>query len=199
MNDPELLNQEELTPYDLGSPNNNKSVIRFIVALILVAIVAAALALGLYIILFDASYYVDGESMLPTLDGGVDGVDTDGDVLYLNILATPSRGDIVVFTIDYGSGERTLVKRVIGVPGDTILIENGELYVNGELQEEDYILEPMSSYFSISLTVPEGYYFVLGDNRNNSNDSRSFGCISEDSIIGVCWLIESQTGGWHLA
>ena len=182
--------REELSP-----ANKRRGIIRFVAILLITAAVAAGLALLVNYLVFEP-FYVNGPSMQPTLDGGRSDVDEDGDIVYLNTVKEPSRGDIVVFSYE----NRHLVKRVIGVPGDTVLIKDGELYLNGELMREDYILEdmadaPFSDQTFLSLTVPDGAYFVLGDNRNNSSDSRVFGCVSEDDITGVCWLGRSASDG----
>ena len=85
--------------------------------------------------------------------------------------SAPARGDVVVFrfpredNIDY-------IKRVIGLPGETIELKKGELYVNGEHVEQQFDMTPNETDFG-PFTVPEGHYFVMGDNRNNSKDSRS--------------------------
>ena len=182
--------REELSP-----ANKRRGIIRFVAILLITAAVAAGLALLVNYLVFEP-FYVNGPSMQPTLDGGRSDVDEDGDIVYLNTVKKPSRGDIVVFSYE----NRHLVKRVIGVPGDTVLIKNGELFLNGELMSEDYILEdmadaPYSDKTFLSLTVPDGSYYVLGDNRNNSSDSRVFGCVSEDAITGVCWLVRRASDG----
>lgn len=182
--------REELSP-----ANKRRGIIRFVAILLITAAVAAGLALLVNYLVFEP-FYVNGPSMQPTLDGGRSDVDEDGDIVYLNTVKKPSRGDIVVFSYE----NRHLVKRVIGVPGDTVLIKDGELYLNGELMSEDYILEdmadsPYSDQTFLSLTVPDGAYYVLGDNRNNSSDSRVFGCVSEDDITGVCWLVRRASDG----
>lgn len=182
--------REELSP-----ANKRRGIIRFVAILLITAAVAAGLALLVNYLVFEP-FYVNGPSMQPTLDGGRADVDEDGDIVYLNTVKKPSRGDIVVFSYE----NRHLVKRVIGVPGDTVLIKDGELYLNGELLSEDYILEdmadtPYSDQTFLSLTVHDGAYYVLGDNRNNSSDSRVFGCVSEDDITGVCWLVRRASDG----
>lgn len=97
----------------------------------------------------------------------------------------PKRGDIVIFK--YPDDEsQNFVKRVIGVPGDVINIRNGHVYVNGEMLEENYIREPMNSDGEdLTYVVPSGSYFMLGDNRNNSKDSRYWTntFVSKDKII----------------
>jgi len=98
----------------------------------------------------------------------------------------PQRFDVVICRYP-GRGDTNFVKRVVGLPGDTVEILDGYLYINGDKQDEPYIsdeyrvgrLNTFGPY-----TVPEGAYFVLGDHRNNSNDSRSQGAISRNMIIG---------------
>ena len=98
----------------------------------------------------------------------------------------PTRFDVVICRYP-GRGDTNFVKRVIGLPGDTVELRNGILSVNGEEYPETYIND---EYRTGSLnefgpyTVPEGYYFVMGDHRNNSNDSRRVGPISRDMIVG---------------
>ena len=133
------------------------------------------------------------------------------------MVKTPDRGDIVVFYYDWNASDdpyftpHHLVKRVIAIAGDRVEIISGTLYLNGEAQEEDYILERMDSRADgLSVTVPEGHVFVLGDNRNNSTDSHVFvlgdnrnnstdsrviGCVPEENIVGTCFLIAASPGG----
>ncbi|MNJ75537.1 Signal peptidase I S [compost metagenome] len=77
------------------------------------------------------------------------------------------------------------VKRVIGLPGDTIEVKGGELYRNGTLLDEPYIKEAMLNNYEQVWEIPEDHVFVMGDNRNNSNDSRSIGPVPQDHIMGI--------------
>ena len=88
------------------------------------------------------------------------------------------------------SGKVSYIKRVIGVAGDHIKIEEGKVYLNGEELQEDYVAEgavTISDRYT-DITVPEGYVFVMGDNREHSTDSRSFGCIPVEKIESKVWI-----------
>ena len=94
---------------------------------------------------------------------------------------TPERGDIIVFR----SNDKLLVKRLIGLPEDMVEIKNSQLYLNGKLYPENYLSSDLSRYPDFGVTiVPPDCYFVLGDNRPVSVDSRSFGSISENDVLG---------------
>ena len=101
----------------------------------------------------------------------------------------PQRFDIVICRYP-GRGGTIFVKRVVGLPGDTVALWDGDLYVNGERQEEPYITDAYRRTVRGTgltfgpYTVPDGHYFVMGDHRNNSNDSRAQGAIPRDMILG---------------
>lgn len=139
---------------------------------------------------------VEGDSMLPTLHNG-DWVAVSSAVMELK------HGDIVIVTQPW---ERNvpIVKRVIGVGGDTVNIdfESHEVYVNGVLLDEPYINEPTSLSYDVEfpLTVDEGKLFVMGDNRNDSLDSRSskIGLIDERYVLGRVYMRILPTGNWDV-
>ncbi len=131
---------------------------------------------------------VSGSSMEPTLQ--------HNDQLILDKISyrfsEPQRYDIIVFPFLYE--EKTYyVKRIIGLPGETVQIDGeGNIYIDGEILEEDYGLEPMN-YPGIAaepITLGDDEYFVLGDNRNNSSDSRdpSVGTIRRSNVMGKAWV-----------
>jgi signal peptidase I len=136
------------------------------------------------------AFWIPSPSMEPTLDVG--------DRVLVNKLSYKfhdvNRGDVVVFDRPSGAstgenGEiKDLIKRVIAVEGDTIEAKQGNVFVNGEQIDEDY-LEPGTPTDNLPLTtIPEGQVFVMGDNRTNSEDSRIFGPIDEDAIVGRAFI-----------
>ena len=153
------------------------------------ALISAALVLVLVFSFFFRIIQVDGSSMVHTL--------VNGDKLIVwGAGYTPQRGDVVIVD-SYTSYGKPLVKRVIAKGGDTVSIDyaTGTVAVNGEVLQEDYIAEPTYLGYDVTFpyTVPEGTVFVMGDNRNQSLDSRStyVGCIDERDILGrvlLCFM-----------
>ena len=134
---------------------------------VMVFVVAAALAFVVRTFIFEP-VRVDGSSMLNTLTDSDFMIATKFDYLF----SDPERFDIVI--CDYPNTDDGMyrVKRVIGLPGETIELRGGELFVDGEHIEQIFDRTPYETNYG-PLTVPEGCYFVMGDNRNNSRDSRS--------------------------
>ncbi len=108
----------------------------------------------------------------------------------------PQRFDVVICRYP-GRGDTNFVKRVVGLPGDTIELKDGWLYVNGEEFKEPYINDEYRSGHFGPYTVPEGKYFVMGDHRNNSNDSRSVGPIDRNMIVGHVRQVVFPFGQWR--
>lgn len=98
----------------------------------------------------------------------------------------PERGDVIIFRAPGGSDE-DFIKRVIGLPGDTVEVKDRFVYVNGVSLDEPYIAQP-PAYIMPELTIPEDRYFVLGDNRNYSNDSHRGWYVDSEDIHGKAWL-----------
>lgn len=98
----------------------------------------------------------------------------------------PERGEVVIFHFPRDP-TRDFVKRVIGVPGDTIEIRRGEVFRNGEYVEEPFITEPSTRSYD-PVYVRDGHYYVLGDNRRSSNDSRDWGLVPEQNMVGRAWM-----------
>lgn len=134
----------------------------------LVETVGGAVILALFIMTFIArAFTVDGPSMLPTLH--------TGEKLLIDKVSyrfrPPQRGEVVVFRYPANPREH-FIKRVIGIPDDIVSIQGGNVYINGQILEEDYLSEKTRGDMA-PVKVPPGTVFVLGDNRNNSHDSRS--------------------------
>lgn len=105
----------------------------------------------------------------------------------------PERGDIIVFDAPVNGADKPYIKRVIGLPGETVEIHDGGVYINGQRLDEEYLGGEETwcdrpGQPCPTVVVPEGAVFVLGDNRDNSSDSRQFGPVSVDSIIGKAWV-----------
>ncbi len=135
---------------------------------------------------------VEGTSMMPGL--------VDQERIFINKFAYWSglddiqRGDTVVFEFPYDTS-KSYIKRVVGMPGDTVEITRGTVYVNGEAIDEPYVPEQYRDRVSLkSMQVAEGEYFVLGDHRSSSNDSRSWGTVPRRYIYGkavfVYWPLD---------
>ncbi len=168
------------------SDNNRGSrAIRSLVEFVVVLAIAFALVFGFVKPVVADSFYVDSGSMEPTLHGCKG---CNNDRVLVNKLAyglsDVERGDIVLFDSPLVVGD-VLIKRVVGLPGDTLEIRNGKLYLNGEPQKEPY-LHPDARYSPPfgPVTVPEGHFFAMGDNRTGSTDSRSYGPVPEENLIG---------------
>ena len=141
------------------------------------------------------NFRIDGTSMEPNIH--------NGEYVIVNKTAywfghNPQRGDVIIFNApDQPQNDR--VKRVIGLPGDKVEVRgDGTVYVNGQQLEEPY-LPPHHSGTSGTWTVPEDQYFVMGDNRSASLDSRAKGPVPRNKIIGKAWLIIWPLHDWGWA
>ncbi len=143
-----------------------------------------SLLIGYTISRFTRLVVARGQSMLPTIK--------HNQPLVLDCRAyrrrDPQRHDLVAFKSYQKNQSKVFLKRVIALPNEHLLIEDGKVYINHQLLDEPYLNEPMKWQRKIDLIIPEGHLFVMGDNRNHSLDSRmtSLGCIQiKDDIIGV--------------
>jgi len=180
---PEVQVQVESEQQD---PDNWK---RFLLDILETVILAVVLYFGINAI--SARVRVDGLSMNPTLQ--------HGEYVLVSRLAyktgTPERGDIIVFSYPIDQ-KQDLIKRVIGLPGETVTIRNSEVLINGEKLQETYIAQP--PIYSGEWTVGEGQLFVLGDNRNDSKDSHQWGLLPIENVIGKALLIYWPPPEWNL-
>ena len=164
-----------------------------------IRILAIALVIALFLRVFIAEpRFIPSNSMEPTLH--------IGDRLLVDKISTrlhpPHTGDIIVFQPppqlqEYGyRGDQAFIKRVIATPGETVTVTDHHVLVDGEPLQESYTLEP-PDYLMGSITVPPGGLFVMGDNRNDSNDSHVWGILPQDNVIGIArfrfWPL-SRTG-----
>ncbi len=174
--DLENLNNDALEEQK-NKTNIKKEIKDWVVSIVIAVLVALVIRTYIFTLV-----KVDGPSMNPTL--------THGDVLYTNrFMYEPKCGDIIIFRPP-NSPKTPYVKRVIAVAGQTVTVnaQAHTVIVDGKVLSEDYIKEPLLSAGTMQypVTVPEGYIFVLGDNRNNSRDSRdaTVGLVPVDNVIG---------------
>ena len=134
---------------------------------------------------------VDGLSMQPTLE--------HGEFILVNKLSyrwsAVQRGDIIVFDFPLNADEE-LIKRVIGLAGDHVVVKNNQVFVNDQLLNEPYISQ--APLYSGEWQVTDGYLFVLGDNRNNSNDSKDWGLLPVENIVGKAAVIYWPPPVWNI-
>lgn len=143
------------------------------------------------------SRVVEGLSMEPSLHN-------DQRVLVIKAsywFGDPQRGDVIIFDHPEDPG-RTIIKRVIALPGEEVEIKDGQVYIT-DINDDTFILdEPYineePNYTYGPRVVPEDEYFVLGDNRNHSTDSHSWGMLPGDNVIGEAWLLYWPLSEWHL-
>ena len=181
----EMIEETVETEEESGRKKKEKRSMPFVLQLVLLVVMVVILRNVMGTVL------VKGSSMEPNFN--------HGDLVFINKLSTsvgsPDYGDVVICKLDEGAGYENIIKRVIGLPGDEIdIVENEDdedvydLYVNGEYIEEDFLGEPMMTDGNIDypFEVPENSYFVMGDNRNESLDSRreSVGAIHKDDLMG---------------
>ncbi len=162
---------------------------RFTLDILETIILAIALYFGINAI--SARVRVDGFSMVPTLQ--------DGEYILVSKLSyktgVPARGDIIVFSLPTDQ-RQDLIKRVIGLPGETVNIQNGTVSINGNILTETYIAQ--EPQYNGEWTVPDGQLFVLGDNRNNSKNSHQWRFLPMENVIGKAIIIYWPPPEWKI-
>ncbi len=153
------------------------------------------------------NFKVEGSSMSPTLEGGQYLVVDQASFLKIDkerlsrivpfwrvsdvepefAFDPPTRGEVIVFNFPLDP-DKDFVKRVVGLPGETVEVRRGSVYINGETLPEPYLSRKDESS-ARKVTLEDEEYYVIGDNRRNSNDSRSWGPVPEDNIVGRVWLV----------
>ncbi|MFN2217502.1 MAG: signal peptidase I [Anaerolineae bacterium] len=163
-------------------PSPGRAIVRFARELLETILPALLIALLINVFVGQATR-VEGQSMEPNLHSE--------QRLVVEKLSYrfhgPQRFDIVVVKMP-DQGEELLIKRVIGLPGETVEIRDGQVYVDGILLEEPFIDTSTHPGRDSKITVPPLHVYVMGDNRDRSNDSRSFGPVPIDNVIGRAWL-----------
>ncbi len=182
------------TPTDAQQTNTEKissvfsSVGQFMLSFLETIVVALVITVVLYLFIM-TPHEVVGNSMHPTYK--------NGEYLMANKITyrvkQPERGDVVIFKY---SDTQDFIKRIIGLPGDTVMLKDGKIYINGkQLDESAYLSSTVYTNGGDflkegqSIKVPEGEYFVCGDNRPHSSDSRVFGPISLSRVKGKAWIV----------
>lgn len=179
---------------------------------------AILLALVVFVVIQTSvqNFKVEGSSMQPTLEGGqyllvnklvyfkIDQERLSRIIPFWKVdnsdesfaVHPPKSGEVIVFHFPRDPS-RDFVKRVIGVPGDWVAIHRGAVYVNGESLDEPYITAHDSQDMG-QVFLDEKEYFVLGDNRSGSNDSRNWGSVPEELILGKVWIVYWPLSNWTL-
>ena len=167
-----------------------QKIFHFFIDTLQTILVAAAAFLVIYAFLF-RPFQVNGLSMYPTFDNG-ENILTNLVVLRF---AKPQKGDVIVFKAPIDA-EKDFIKRVMGLAGDTVMLSEGKVYINGKLLNESAYLgsqvQTNGGAFlqnGKTVTVPPNSYFVMGDNREFSSDSREWGFVPKDNVIGESWIV----------
>ncbi len=167
-----------------------RKIYNFLIDIVETLLLAAAVFLVIYVFLF-RPFQVNGDSMLPTF--------INNEYILTNIIALsfekPKKGEVIVFKAP-PDPEKDFIKRVIAAPGDNIYIKDGSVFLNGEILDESKYLKPDVKAYGGSflkegeeVKVPQESYFVMGDNRAYSSDSREWGFVPIKSVIGKSFFV----------
>jgi signal peptidase I len=171
-------------PVEAVNPYHRSHLLREIVETVLLTV-----AIFLLVNAATGRFRIEGASMEPNLH--------DSEYVLIDKISyrlhAPERGDVIVF--ERQGNERDYIKRVIGLPGDTVQVSGGQVLVNGRALDEPYLSTPMLNDMP-ARQIEADRYFVMGDNRNNSSDSRSFGSIAAPDIVGRAWLVYWPPSEW---
>ena len=187
--------QEYITePYpdpDLANPKQKKrSVVRLLLDVLETALLSVLLFLAINAI--SARIRIESISMQPTL--------YEGDFVMVNKLAykfgSPARGDVIIFHYPPDPDREPYIKRVIGLPGDHVRVQDGMVYINGAPIQEPYISAPPA--YSGEWIIDENMVFVLGDNRNHSSDSHNWGTVPLENVIGKALVVYLPVAHWQV-
>ncbi|NQT47468.1 MAG: signal peptidase I [Chloroflexi bacterium] len=141
------------------------------------------------------SFKVEGLSMQPSFH--------NEEYLVIDKLSyrfgSPGRGHVIVFHNPVSADSPPLIKRIVGLPGETVDIRDGYVYINGQLLKEEPQFGPVPHPGNCPMKIPENHYFVLGDNRTNSTGSHIFGPVPEENIVGRVWLSYWPASEWGLS
>lgn len=160
----------------------------FFLDFIEIVVIALAMFVIMYLFLFQP-HQVKGNSMYPNFYDG-EYLLTDKISYRLN---QPRRGEVIIFKAPKNE-DYDYIKRIIGLPGETVKISNGKVWVNGNLLKEYYLPADSQTFGGNfwqegqALPIPANQYFVMGDNRNHSSDSRDWGPVPKENIIGKAWF-----------
>lgn len=187
-NELESVHHEE-APDQTTLPKSKSSALRFFIDILETLVLSVILFVVINTI--SARIRVDGFSMEPTLHSG--------EFVVVNKLTykfnPPQMGDVIVFHFPRDP-EQEYIKRVIGLPGDQVIISDKQVMVNGQILDEPYIAVP--PVYDSRWTVTEGSLFVLGDNRNNSSDSHNWGFVPLEELVGKAVFIYWPPSEWGL-
>lgn len=178
---------EEATLSRRDKNKKKKSSLREMVEVIVTALVLAFLIKTFVV----GNFWIPSESMVPTIE-------VNDKVIVTNFsywFEGPKRGDVIVFRYPLDT-KKDYIKRCIGLPGETVELRDSKLYVNGQLVEEPYLPEGLVFEDYGPIEVPEGQYFMCGDNRNHSSDSRVWGFVEKRLIIGKAQVIYWPFDRW---